>query len=337
MDAPLIGTVVGLAMAACYFYKFEAMSDCPLPVVARMQRFNLADFLRTTNATKSRHISSWLPTILFALLPFGWSMLASHPCFAWAFWALAGVSGLYAMWRTIRITNAIKLLLSLFVVSGVAIGSHYSLVKQTQLDMFFVHPGAWLITGPDGKSSEWMFKATGRYTRITLYHVQMFFQDAVALRAIQAEKDEQKRLAMITSGAGTYSILYHEVDTVFFSDPIIWKPYDINNQEYNIQAYYRAGDKQYFSEENIRIINVGPRITSQDISPKGVDWRDSITVKNQVGDILMHCVDRRFPKDHTWVDGPICYPGADFSPLPRSLCSMCFGRGFEFYPSGAGL
>lgn len=331
MAAPVIGTVAMLAMAAYYWYKFEQLSDRQSRLVSRIQQFKLLPFLRKTTSTNSAAVPSWVLTVIFALLPWGTSILDAHPCSAWACWGLATCSALFAIWTSLRIINGLKLVLSIGLLAGMAFEGNHSIKQKTQLDMFFVNPGAFLASGPDGKPAEWVFKATGEYTRTTLYHVQMLLQDEVTSNAIQAEKNDEKRLAMISSNSGSYSIMYPEVDTVFFSNPIIWKPSDINDQEYTIQAYYRVKDKQFYSNENIRIINVGTPVTIQDQSPKGLRWQFSVTVTNQVGETLMHCVDRQFPKDRRWIAGPVCFPGANYSPLPRSLCARCFGRGFEFF------
>ena len=81
------------------------------------------------------------------------------------------------------------------------------------------------------------------------------------------------------------------------------------------------------------MVNIGEKFISANQSPSPkMDFQESVTIKNQAGEILMHCVEPKLPHEANWFAGPPCYPGPNYAPFPRSLCTRCFRPGFEFYP-----
>ncbi len=267
---------------------------------------------------------SLIATVVLALGPLGYTMLDNHPCGAWFWWTLSLLFTAYSFYSIARISRWARISIVLIVTSMFLFYARKSIYSHTELDYFFVHPGAFLARG----NGEWMLLVSGENTRISIFNVQMILQDTVTARAIPDEPDQDKRVAMIRGG--TIEKDYPEIAPTFLGDQIVWRPIDVNDQEYSIQARYRIGNKAFLSTEEIRIINIGRRfVSAQDMRENPV-WQESITVKNQLGEVLMHCVDSRFPRDARWTPGPPCYPGPNFGPLPRSFCARCFGRGFEF-------
>jgi hypothetical protein len=206
--------------------------------------------------------------------------------------------------------------------------AHWSIYSETEVNFPFLNPGVFLVQG----SGEWLLLVSGEDTRKPLFNVQMIIQDMATSRAIRAEHDQAKINAMIVAGGGTIQRSYPEIGQTFLGDRIQWLPIDVNDQEYNVQSRYRIGDKAFLSVEEIRIVNVGTRFISPTRSDAmKVNWQVSVTVRNQSGDVLMHCVDPRFPHDSHWAPGTACNPGLHYGPLPRSVYARCFCRGFEFF------
>lgn len=200
---------------------------------------------------------------------------------------------------------------------------------RNRVEFFFVNPGVFLPQ----QNGDWLLLVTGENTHKPLLNVEMRLEDEVVGRAVPRESDLAKRIALIR--AETIQEQYPEVDPTFSGGRILLHPLDVNNQEYSIQSTYRIGEDSYLSNEELIIVNVGKRFVgashSDDSALKDIDWQFSVTVKNQFGEILVHCVDPRFPHDSRWIAGRACFPGMHYEPLPRSLCTRCFGWGFKFW------
>jgi len=153
-------------------------------------------------------------------------------------------------------------------------------------------------------------------------------QDVMTTHAIQKEPDPFKREAMIRGG--TILKTYPEIGPLYWGDKIMWRPIDVNNQEYSVQGRYRIGNQAFLDTEEIRIVNIGEQFVSPQTMLQIPIWQFSVTVKNESEQILMHCVDSKFPRDDHWIDGPPCFPGPNYGPQPRSLCARCLRKGFEF-------
>jgi hypothetical protein len=276
---------------------------------------------------RKQHSDVWLGFVVAFVLtlgPWGSSLIDSHPCITWFCWTLALVFGGYSFWSIAPIYRWARILILIVVTSTFLFYTRQSLNSETELSFFFVDLGIFLVEG----TGEWLLLVTGENAHKPLLNVQMVLEDVVTSRAVSKEPDMAKRAAMIRGG--TIQKDYAEINSTFLGDQIRWRPIDVNNQEYSIQARYRIGDKAYLSNEELRIANVGTRFVSVPQTAVPV-WTLSMTVRNQSGTILMHCIDPQFPHDSRWIAGPACFPGPHYGPLPRSLCSRCFSRGFEFY------
>ena len=277
---------------------------------------------------RARHVKVWLGLIagaVFAIGPWGLQMIDSHPCIAWLSFALALACGAYTFWEVTPLSRLVRLAAIMLVFVVLWHYARHSIYERTKLSFMFIHPGVFVVQGTGG----WMLLPSGMNTHQSIYNVDMTLQDVMTMRAIPLERDLAKRQAMIHGGIVMKH--YPEVGPTFPGDPITWLPIDVNNQEYLAQFTYRIGDQSFLDSEEIRIVNVGQRFISSSATPQArPEFAISITVKNQSGDALMHCVDKDFPRDNRWLPGPVCYPGATFQPPSRSLCARCFGPGFEF-------
>jgi hypothetical protein len=267
-----------------------------------------------------------IATAVFALGALGYQLLESHPCIAWLMWTVAFLFGTYSFWEITPIYRWCRIAVLLVMASVFVYFGHQSIYSRTELNFFFVNPGVFVVQG----NGEWLLLVTGENTRKSLFNVEMVLEDVVTARAIPGEPDLAKREGMIRGG--TIIKTYPEIGPTFLGDRVLWRPIDVNDQEYSVQARYRIGERAFLSIEEIRIVNVGTRFISAAQMTVVPIWQFSVAVKNQSGEILMHCVDPGFPHDARWIAGPACFPGAKYGPLPRPLCTRCFGRGFEFYP-----
>jgi len=320
-------TVVGIVVFSLMGIVFHLLQeDNPMATLNATLQY-LAEYPDPEN--RKRHVTVWLgliATAIFGLAPLGWQMMESHSCGAWFSFSLALLCGGCTFWAITPIRRIFRIAILMVIVLLFGFYARRSLYANTELDFFFVHPGVFLIVG----SGEWDLLVTGQNTHRSLFNADMILQDMVTSRAIPNEPNLAKRGAMAQG-----SIIhkhYSEIGPAFPGDHVEWAPIDVNNQEYYIQATYRIGDQSFLDSEEIKIVNVGERFVSASATPNPkIKFQESITIKNQVGQVLMHCIDRDFPRTSTDLDGPVCYPGAKFAPLPRSFCTRCFGRGFEFY------
>jgi len=279
--------------------------------------------------SRNRHkniVLGIVATAVFALVPMWYQLMNSHPCGAWLSFTLALMFGAYSFWSITPVSRWARTVTLVIITSVFLVYGRQSIYSATQLDFFFVNPGVFLVQD----RGEWLLMVTGQNTHKSLFNVQMILQDVVTAHAIPNEPDLAKREAMIRGG--TIEKTYPEIGPTFLGDNIQWRPIDVNNQEYSVQARYRIGDRAFLSTEEIRIVNVGSRFVTAQQMKEAPTWAFSVTLRNQSGAILMHCVDPTFPHDARWIAGSACFPGAKYEPLPRSLCARCFARGFEFYP-----
>lgn len=124
--------------------------------------------------------------------------------------------------------------------------------------------------------------------------------------------------------------IYPEVGPTFTGDRIIWTPLDVNNQDYIIQFRYRIGDDSFLTNEEIRIINTGPRFVSPDKMAKPPAFQFSVIATTEMNkQTLMRCADPVLRRKGEPRVVPTCFPGANYKPLPMSLCSRCFSNGFQ--------
>jgi hypothetical protein len=328
-SGPLLGAVALVAEGIL----FAILNELPLntkPEIRKWLRV-FSEYLAATPTQESResHLRvalGLIAGIVLAFVPWGFGVMDSRPCLAWCFYTLALVCGAYSFWQMTPISRWAR---SAILIAAVGIFSYYarqSVYAGTELDFFFVNPGVFIVADETG---DWLLLVTGENTHKPLFNIQMILQDMVASRAIPNEPDGAKRVAMIRGS--TIEKDYAEIGPTYLGDRIQWRPIDVNNQEYSIQARYRIGDKAFLSTEEIRIVNVGTRFESAALTDtRDVMWQFSVTVRNQSGDILMHCADPKFPHDAKWLAGPSCFPGAKYGPLPRSVCVRCFGHGFEY-------
>lgn len=298
-----------------------------LPMFNHCRRFLSGKPRRTARLRNIELVLGLVATAVFSLGPLGLQMMDSRPCLAWLLFTLALGCAIYTFWSAAPLSRLSRLC-AVFVIGALfCFYAKWSIYANTELDFLFVHPGVFLVQG----TGQWLLIVTGLNTHHSLFNVDMTLQDMVTSHAVANEPDFKKRLAMI-NGMSAFRH-YLEVGPTFPGDKIAWIPIDVNNQEYLVSATYRIGDKAFSETEQIRIVNVGKRfVSASQPQPFDTDWQDSITVKSGAGDVLMHCVDPKFPKDENWIAGPPCYPGAKFAPLPRSLCDRCLGSGFEYSP-----
>jgi hypothetical protein len=268
-----------------------------------------------------------IATVVFALGPLGYSLMELHPCGAWFCWVVALLCGGYSFWSIASGARWIRIAILVVATSVFAFYAHRWVYFYTELDSFFVNPGVFIVEG----SGDWLLLVTSQNTHRPLSSVHMILQDIVTAHAIPNERDPAIREAMIRGG--TIEKFYPEIGPTTLTDPIRWRPIDVNNQEYSIQARYRIGERVFFSTEEIRIVNIGTKFISAERMTEAPVWQFSVTVRNQSGKILMHCVSPKFPHDARWVAGPACLPGPNYAPLPRSLCARCFSDGFELFAS----
>jgi hypothetical protein len=273
-----------------------------------------------------------IATAVFALGALGYSMLDAHPCGAWAWWTIALVCAAYSLWQLTPIPRWARIAIIVMAISVFGFYGQRSIYSETELNFFFVNPGIFLIGG----TGDWLLSVSGQNTHKSLFHVEMVLQDVVTANAVAREPDMVRRSAMI-QGDTVYKT-YPEIGPTFLGDQIQWRPIDVNNQEYSVRATYRIGEKSFLSTEEIRIVNVGTRFPPpdghiDDTAISKINWQMSVTVRNETGEVLMHCVDKNFIRDSRWRDGHPCFPGAHYEALPRSLCQRCFGHGFEFIPT----
>jgi hypothetical protein len=251
-------------------------------------------------------------------------MLESHPCGAWFLLSSTLLLAAHSLWSLIRLSRWIKSIILSVLGAVFVFYARQEVRAHTELDFLFVEPGIFIVE----EHGDWMLLVSGRNTRVPLSNVQIVIQDVVTTNAIRNEPDPDKRAAMVRGGIIERN--FPEVGPTFMGGEIGWRPIDVNNQEYNIQARYRIGDKPLLDVEEIRIVNVGERfVTAQEMHHAPI-WQFSVTVKNQSGQTLMHCVDPKFPRDARWTPGVTCFPGPNYGPLPRSICKRCLGWGFEF-------
>ena len=312
---------------------FGTLNEFPFHYKAKMagRRRQLSAYLLEIPSRESREayrqrVLGLILGFLLAVVPWASGMMDSHPCWAWGFYAMALACAAYSFWQMAPIARWSRILLLLIAASVFIVCARRSIYTHTELDFAFVHPGVFLVQ----RTGEWLLIVSGQNVHHPIFNIDLDLQDMVTARAIPNEPDLNRRVAMIQGS--TIHKHYDEIGPTFPGDKVIWLPIDVNNQEYEMRATFRIGSTTYSDNETIRIVNVGERFVSANQTPNAkVDWQESITIKNQFGEILMHCVDQRFPRDTGWIDGPVCYPGAKFNPLPRSLCTRCFKRGFEWY------
>jgi len=329
--------IVGSTLLALEGIFFGVLNEMPACTSAEMRIWfttKLGLLLRYLGKSPSaenrkKHINialGLIATVVFALVPLGYSMMESHPCGAWFWWTLSLLFAAYSFWSITPISRWARLIVLTTGTVAFLFYGQRSLYSGTELDFFFVNPGVFLVRG----TGEQLLLVTGENTHRPLFSAQMILQDMVTSRAVPNESDLAKRVAMIKGSMIEKD--YPEIGPTFLGDQIQWRPIDVNNQEYSIQARYRIGDKAFLSTEEIRIVNIGSRFVSAGRSDSNPVWQFSVTVRNQANVVLMHCVDPRFPRDARWIAGPACFPGAKYGPLQRSLCARCFGRGLEFVP-----
>jgi len=284
---------------------------------------------RTWNVRRRRQIGTILAVVL-SLVPLGQNMLDQHPCVAWCCWGVSALAIAYVIWLN-GILNPWIRLAALATCCAALVGLAWlawkSIYTHTELSFFFVDPGVFIVE----RTGEWLLIVSGENTRKPLLGVEMYLADEVTAAAVPNEPDQAKRLAMIRGSRIQKE--YSEIDSYFGGDRILWRPIDVNDQHYSVQARYRIGDTPFLNTEDIRIVNVGPRFISSQQQTDTPVWQFAVTVRNQAGVILMRCVDSRLRNSDKTVTPaiPTCFPGANYKPLPRPLCARCFGRGFEFY------
>jgi hypothetical protein len=267
---------------------------------------------------------SLVATIVTGIVPLGYNVMAAHPCGAWWWWTAALGFAAYSFWSLTLITRLKRMITICIATIVFLFVARWSIYSETELDTFFVNPGIFLVRG----NGDWDLIITAELTKKPIFHADMTLRDEMTARAIRNGKVAPQQInAMI--GGGIVRKTYDEIDPGpgFVPDQIQWRPIDVNNQEYSVATRYRIGDKVLFSMEEIRIVNVGEKFSSQNIQAK-TNWQFSVTITNQSGEILMHCVGPQFPKDSRWSPGEPCHP-TKYEMLPKSLCFRCLGRGFE--------
>ena len=283
-------------------------------------------FLLSRKTSRHPNIVAWLPTALLALLPWGTSMLGTHPCFAWTCWIAAWGCAAYAGWRTLRIYNWMKLLAIVLGSAGVgAIGAH-SLFSHTELSFPFVNPGVFLVQD----HGQWLLLVTGEDTHVPLFNVDMFLEDANMDRAAIKEPDMTKR-TMLIRGSMLQKV-YPEIGPTFTGDKIMWTPIDVNDQDYVIQFRYRIGDGSFLTNEEIKIVNTGIRFVTPDQMAKPPSFQMSVTATTEMNkQTLMRCADPALRTKGDTRRVKTCFPGANYRPFARSLCARCFSEGFQVF------
>jgi hypothetical protein len=269
-------------------------------------------------------------SVIFTVGPLGYSMLDNHPCEAWAWFTVALVSGSYSVWQLTPAARWIRLAILIGTALLFGFYGRRSIYSETQLDFFFVNPGAFSASlGPNGPPG-WILIVSGENAHKPLFNSFMRMRDEEMIGVAKAEADKNVAAQLITHSYVERN--YPEIDRTSPGDKILWIPENVNTQEYTFYFTYRVGDQSFQGNEDLRIVNTGPQITFANRMTVMPIFQESITVTNQAGEILMHCVDKDFPHDSRWVDGHPCFPskGSQFAPLPRTLCKRCFGRGFVF-------
>jgi hypothetical protein len=318
--------IVGAVMLSAEAFLFGILNEMLSPLTAeRMQSF--LRYLSETPSPKSRKkhkkiAVSVILTIVFALAPLGFTIMESHPCGAWTLWFISFLFGAYSSWSLMPMFRWARMIA---IVAALCVFGFYlkrGIYSKTELDFPFVNPGVFIVR----EGGDWLLLVTGENTRKPVFSVEMRLRDMVTARAIPNEPDPARREAMIAGSMIEKN--YPELNPTSSGDRIMWRPMDVNNQEYSAQFWYRMGDQSFMSNEEIRISNVGTRFVRGGPGQLAT-WQFSVTVRNQKGDVLMHCVDPKFPRDARWSPGPACLP-SKYRPLPRSLCARCFGRNFEY-------
>jgi hypothetical protein len=274
-----------------------------------------------------------IATAVFALGPLGYEMLEGHPCGAWGWWIVALICAAYSFWQLTPIARWRRIVV---IAVGVCVFGFYgqrSIYSETELNFFFVNPGVFSpAVGPSGSPGLIML-VNGQNTHRPIFNASVMMRDMEMIRIARIEEASNPTDAEELIKKSWYSKSYPEIDPTSPPDDIVWIPLNANTQEYEFNFTYRIAERSFQGMEEIRFVNVGKQITFANRLTATPDWQESVTVKNQSGEILMHCVDKKFPRDSRWVDGHPCFPGAHYEPLPRSLCQRCFGRGFEFSPA----
>jgi len=269
--------------------------------------------------------------IVLAFVPWGFGVMDSRPCLAWCFYALALLCGAISFWQITPFSRWIRMMILLFASGVFLYLARASLYSHTELDYFFVDPGAFSPAVGPGGAPGWIMLVNGQNTHKPIFNADMMMQDLEMTSVAKIESSTNPADASGLIKKSWYHKIYPEIDSTSLADEIIWIPFDVNAQEYMFTSTYRIGDQSFQSMEDIRIVNVGERITFANRMTARAVWQESVTVTNQIGTVLMHCIDSGFPRDEHWVDGQPCFPGPNFKPLPRSLCARCFARGFEWY------
>lgn len=234
----------------------------------------------------------------------------------------------------VPLSRWVRLTILAFAVLVFCFLARQSIYANTELDFFFVNPGVYLTSTelPNGAPG-WVFLVNGEHTSHPIFSADMVMQDMEMVRYAQAEEKSNPDHAATLIARSIFEKHYPEVNSVSEADKLVWTPLNVNEQEYRFSATYRIGERAYQSTEELRIVNVGEVVTFENRMNSRPVWQFDFMIKNQTGTALVHCVDKRFPHDDRWVDGPPCFPGAKYSPFPRSLCKRCFGRGFEWFPN----
>jgi hypothetical protein len=322
---PDLSQLVGSAVLVVMGLVFHCLQE-EIPVGTILYRY-LAE--KPSLKNRQRHIKvalGLIATVVVGLGPLGYAMLDGHPCWAWSWWVLSFFFSAYSFWSIVPLRRWVRLVTLLGVLAIFGFYGRQSLIAHTELDVPFLNPGVLFTQG----TGIWHFMVTSQNTHRSLFNVDLLVEDRATARALNNVSDVNKRAAL--TQRMVFRAHYLELSPTSWGEGIDWQPLDVNDQEYNARITYRAGDKDCLATEDIRMVNVGERFVSGNQTAPRMDFQLSVTLRNQAGEILMHCVDPRLPHDANWIPGHPCFPGANYAPFPRSLCTRCFGRGFEFYP-----
>ena len=318
---PDLGQLVGSAVLAGMGILFHCLQE-EIPIGQYLAE-------KPSLKNRQRHVKvalGLIATVVLALGPLGYTMLEGRPCWAWSWWVLSFIFSAYSFWSIVPLPRWVRLVTLLAALSIFGYYGRQSLIAHTGLDFPFLSPGVLSTQG----TGTWHFIVTSQNTHRPLFSVDMLVEDRATARAMSNESNTDKRRVLAQRLVFRWHAL--EISSASWGEGIDWQPLDVNDQEYSDRITYRIGDNDYFATEEIRIVNIGERFVSDQLPTPKIDFQLSVTLKNQAGEILMHCVDPRLPHDANWIPGHPCFPGANYAPFPRSLCTRCFGRGFEFYP-----
>ncbi len=323
--------IVGSFILAIIGIVFYLLGEDNLPDMARLAKWLVGVPSQESRRSHFQLVLGLVAGMVLALVPWGFGLMDSRPCLAWFFYALAFCCGAYSFWQMAALWRWVRLTILALGVGVFCFYARKTIYANTELDFFFVNPGVYLPStempnGPPG----WLFLVNGEHTGHPIFSADMFMQDAEMVQYARAEEKSNPNEAAKLIEKSVFEKHYPEINSVSEADKLTWRPLNVNKQDYVFSATYRIGERSYQSTEELRIVNVGEEVTYENRMKSRPVWVYDFTIKNQPGTVLVHCVDKKFPHDDRWVDGPPCFPGAKYSPFPRSLCKRCFGRGFEW-------